>query len=308
MQTRTFADQQVLTRCPACHSVDLIRHHVVGDFHYGIDGEFSSDRCLSCGTVFMNPMPSVRDLKKLYPDDYYSYQSPAKPGLKRRLANLVLRYPRRTHLPRFAHPGVMLDVGCGAGHYLYEMRGRGWTVYGSELSEAAAAAGKQAGLDIRSGELTDAGFAPKMFDFVRSNHALEHIPNPDAILGEMRRLLKDDGTLFIGVPNVEGLFAQVFGKHWWNYGLPVHVINYTERGLRTILERNGFKPIRTLHNSDYSGLTGSFQIRANAKAGIKSSSGTVYNNKLLRVPANMAAKVTDAFGQGDCMEMIAIKA
>lgn len=308
MKTREFAGQEFLSKCPACHAQDITRHHRVGDFHYGNDGVFSSDRCSSCGSVFMNPMPSVDDLVGLYPDDYYSYQPPSRPGLKKRLSNLILQHPRKTHLPEFPCPGTMVDVDCGAGHYLFEMRQRGWTVYGSELSKAAAEAGAKAGLDIRSGELTEAGFAPRMFDFVRSNHSLEHIPNPDAILQEMRRILKDNGKLFIGVPNVEGYLARRFGKHWWNYALLVHVINYTPKGIKHILERNGFMVNRILFNSDYSGLSGSAQIKSNSKMGINRSDGRIYENQVIRVASNVAAKTLDFFKTGDCMEVIATKA
>ncbi len=307
METRSFSGQEILSKCPACLSSNISQHKIAEDFHYGNEGIFNSDRCLACETVFMNPMPSVDDLVGLYPNDYYSYQPPTSPSFKKRLSNLILQHPRKTHLPRFPQPGVMLDVGCGAGHYLFEMRKIGWTVYGSELSKAAADAGAQAGLDIRSGELTEANFESSMFDFVRSNHSLEHIPNPDIILKEMRRILKEDGKLFIGVPNVGGFFARMFGKYWWNYGLPVHVINYTPKGLRSILERNGFRVSSTFYNSDYSGLTGSAQILINSRSGTNRSSGKIYDNKALRVVANITAKAFDLIQQGDCIEIIAVK-
>lgn len=307
-QIRLFQHERTLDRCPACLSPAIAPHLVSVDYHYGIEGNFGTSRCSACGSVFMNPMPSVADLGVLYPDDYYSYQPPQPEGRVRRFLRYALRYPRVTHVPSFPRPGVMLDVGCGAGHYLLEMRGKGWTVYGAELSRAAAEAGRSVGLDIRGGELSQAGFAPASFDFVRSNHSFEHIPNPDEVLAEMRSLLKDDGKLFVGIPNIGGLWARTFGKYWWNFGLPVHTINYTEKGITTMLERNGFRVERILHNSDYSGFMGSWQIKANAQAGIRAPTGRIFSNKVLRLPMHYVSKLLDQFRQGDCIEVIASKA
>jgi len=252
-------------------------------------------------------MPSAIDLAALYPEDYYSYQAPTLEGSMQRLMRTVLRYPRVFTLPKFPKPGTMLDIGCGAGHYLLEMKRRGWTVFGAELSRGAAEAGRRAGLDIRGGELTNSSFPPKMFDFVRSNHSFEHIPNPDEILQVIFNILKDNGKLFIGIPNFDGLWPALFGKFWWNFGLPVHTFNYTQKGITAILERNGFKVDRIVHNSDYSGLVGSRQIQVNAQKGVRRSDGSIMSSKILRMPAHYASKLADVIRRGDCIEVIASK-
>lgn len=304
---RHFKNERILDYCPACLGPDISPYDVSVDYHYGIDGSFCTNKCVDCGSVFINPMPSVSDLASLYPDEYYSFQPPAPPSLARRIARMLLRYPRISHVPAFDKPGSMLDVGCGAGHYMAEMKAKGWAVFGSELSPAAVRAGRSIGLDIRPGELVESGFAPKTFDFVRSNHSFEHIPDPDTTLTEMRRLLKDDGKLFIGIPNWGGAFPRVFGKYWWNFGLPVHTHNYTIRGIVSAMERHGFRIERIVHNSDYSGLLGSMQIWRNAKGGLRRSDGKIMSSKLMRLPAHYAAKFLDLLRAGDCIEVIASK-
>ncbi len=304
---RHFEHEIVLDRCPACLGTYFEPYIVSVDYHYGIDGNFSTSKCTDCGSVFMNPMPSAVDLSALYPDDYYSYQVPQPEDLVHRLARTFLRYPRVYTVPYFSKPGVMLDVGCGAGHYLLEMKRKGWEVHGAEISKGAAAAGRAAGIDIRGGELTDCNFESKSFDFVRSNHSFEHIPNPDAILQEIGRILMDDGKLFVGIPNFDGMWPSIFGKYWWNFGLPVHTFNYTQKGITAILERNGFKVERIVHNSDYSGLAGSWQIKVNAKVGLRRSDGRILKSRILRLPTHYASKFMDLIGRGDCIEVIASK-
>lgn len=305
--TVRFKNEVQLSHCPACLATKLEFYAISCDFHYKIPGKFATERCVQCGTVFLNPMPSTVDLGVLYPDDYYSYQAPIRESRFRRLVRVIFRYPRLFTLPDFTTPGVMLDVGCGAGHYLLEMQHQGWKVFGVELNKGAAAAGMASGLDIRGSELCKVGFDAEYFDFVRSNHSFEHIPNPQETLKEMHRILKKDGRLFIGIPCFDGLWPRIFGKYWWNFGLPVHTFNYTKKGICTLLEQNGFIIDRFAYNSDYSGLVGSIQIWWNAKKNMNRSDGAILHNRMIRFPAHYLSKFVDMIRQGDCIEIIALK-
>jgi SAM-dependent methyltransferase len=311
MNTSTTAsdmsDWTKLSQCPCCNNADIQFHSAGHDFHYRNEGLFSTDRCQNCGLIFMNPMPGVPQLARFYGTDYYSFQPPAyEPVFKTRLRRL-LGLERHTHIPVFSKPGVMVDIGCGAGHYLLRMRAKGWQVFGSELSNQAAQTGQTNGLDIRAGQLFEAGFSDAMFDFVRSNHSFEHMPNPGEVLNEMHRIMKPDGKLFIGIPNVAGFWARLFGVYWWNLGLPVHVHNYTPTAAQILLERHGFRVERIIHNSEWSGLLGSLQIYLNRNDHTRTPEGRVVRNKLLRLPAFWLSKVLDFFGQGDCIEIICVK-
>jgi SAM-dependent methyltransferase len=302
-----FSDAVEYSRCPSCASERIVRHFIGHDFQLANEGDFRTDRCESCQLIFMNPMPSVTELKRFYPQNYYSFEEPSLPsGLRYRLRRL-LGMQKKTLLPEFARPGTMLDIGCGAGQYLTEMRAKGWKVYGSELSALAAAAGQRTGLDIRPGELIEAGFDPAMFDFIRSNHSFEHIPNSAEVLREIHRILKPDGKLFLGLPNVASAWARLFGKYWWNFGLPVHTYNFSPRSIRVLLEANGFKVERIRYYSDYSGLTGSAQIYLNRNLRPRRSSGRLLSNWVLRVPAHYLCRLFDLLHVGDCMEVIAVK-
>jgi 2-polyprenyl-3-methyl-5-hydroxy-6-metoxy-1,4-benzoquinol methylase len=56
-------------------------------------------------------------------------------------------------------------------------------------------------------------FPDKSFDVVITNHVLEHVPNQQKHMSEMRRVLKDDGLIYLASPN-----------KWWltdpHYKLP----------------------------------------------------------------------------------------
>lgn len=281
------------------------------DRHYGIPGEFDLYRCEGCGLVALTPMLTEAELNQFYPDDYYAYQQ-FEPEENVTIARVkrILGMVVTTKDPKFDRPGTMLDIGCGSGRFLSKMRQKGWEVHGVEPSQSAAELGRrQWQLDIRNGTLPRAsqGWPDGMFDYIRSNHAFEHIPNPLDALNEMRRLLKPSGKLFIGVPNIESLPASLFGRYWWYLGAPVHTYNYSPRTLRKITEMAGFRPLSIKHNSDFGGVTGSLQIYLNRNNGQTSGEGALINNGLCRIAGRWVAKLLDLAGTGDGMEIVCEK-
>ncbi len=293
--------------CPVCGSSSLHDFLTGVDYHYRIPGEFHLSRCESCGLAFLNPMPSAADLGSLYPDDYYSFQPPVLPPRLKRLVRKLVGLSKDSYLVHLDRPGTMLDIGCGTGQYLLEMQARGWAVHGSELNRNAANTGKRAGLDIRGGELAEAGFASETFDFVRCNHSFEHIPNPRAVLPEIRRIMKPDGKLLIAVPNIDGLLARLFGRYWWHLALPVHVYAYNPRSLSLLLASAGFDVERVEYRSDWGGTLGSLQILCNRGLTPRRSDGTLLRNRLLILVGQWVARGLDLLRIGDCIEVVAVK-
>ena len=150
---------------------------------------------------------------------------------------------------RFKPSGSLLDIGTNMGFFLRHTRGRAWIVTGVEPSEnLAELARTHFGLDVRTSFLEDANFQDERFDVVTIIDLFEHISEPRPMLGEVRRILKSDGILFIKVPN--GLF-NVFKlrvlKGLGHLGtLDIfdsyeHVVHYPSRTLRIMLEREGFR-------------------------------------------------------------------
>jgi SAM-dependent methyltransferase len=163
----------------------------------------------------------------------------------------------------------------------------------------------RSGLDIFAGTLLEANLPTAEFDYVRSNHSFEHIENPRDVLREIRRIIKPDGKLFIGVPNVDSLPAKLFGPYWYNLGPPTHPYGYSPRSLALLLEQEGFHVERLTYNSTYAGWVGSVQIFLNKKSKHQSHVGRVINNPALKLVGQWIAALTDAFRMGDCIEVVA---
>jgi ubiquinone/menaquinone biosynthesis C-methylase UbiE len=109
--------------------------------------------------------------------------------------------------------GRLLVVGCGSG------------VEAAILAQRLGA--RVVGIDIRTSFAREAEahallftcdarllpFPDASFDYVYSFHALEHIPQPERALTEVRRVLREGGGFFIGTPNRSRLVGYVGSKN-----------------------------------------------------------------------------------------------
>ncbi|MCB0538919.1 MAG: class I SAM-dependent methyltransferase [Bacteroidetes bacterium] len=113
-----------------------------------------------------------------------------------------------------------LDVGCGAGYSLMKAKNnRKCEVVGIDPEPGAHGVGRYNGLktentEILQGFSENLPFEDEQFDVVYSSHVLEHVNDEQKSLEEMKRVLKQDGTLIIGMPTAAmagiNLFSQVF--------------------------------------------------------------------------------------------------
>lgn len=298
---------QALQHCPLCNADDFRELYLTSDRHYGISGLYRVVRCLKCFLVMLNPMYSDAELAALYPSDYYAYQGNIQVRQWRQFIRRKLGYYLGPRDPYFESPGTVLDLGCGTGWSLEQLRKDGWDTYGVEISEKAASVGNARGLRIFPGTLEAAKFPTDFFDYVRSNHSFEHISQPNEALEEIHRILKPKGKLLVGVPNIGSLNARMFKRYWWHLCAPVHAFSYSKDTLCRMLEKHGFRVEGVRFNSDYFGILGSLQIWMNRKDGKKSTDGSLIFNYPLRFVCQCAANLMDLAGQGDMIEITASK-
>jgi SAM-dependent methyltransferase len=296
-----------VSSCPLCDKAEFEVIYLARDRHYGIRGVFKIVRCTECSLMFLNPMYSDEELSALYPADYYAYQNQFARKRWKEIVKSLLYFRVGTRDPEFAAPGRMLDLGCGSGWFLREMRDKGWDVYGVEINSAAAKLGRETGLKIHAGTLPEANFPASFFDYVRANHSFEHIACPGETLREIRRIIRPRGRLLIGVPNVASLNARLFKQYWWYLGAPVHPFTYSVKTLAQFLEKYRFEILKVTYNSDYSGILGSAQIWLNRENGQRSTEGASINNPVLKVLSHWIAKGVDLFSAGDAIEIVAAK-
>lgn len=99
----------------------------------------------------------------------------------------------------------ILDLGCGPGYFLDEMKQRGYTdVTGVTLSPGDVKLCEDKGHTIKRYDLSfipqKDGYYDESVDFIFLRHALEHSPYPIFSLMEYNRILKQGGRIYIEVP------------------------------------------------------------------------------------------------------------
>lgn len=242
-----------MTICSVCENGNFSAVYLQRDKSMNGQKHFLLIKCNNCGTIIINPAPNAFDMRKAYPkDDYYSFKRIDTSSWKLILKLIFYDTPLLNKLVRrtILKPKIkLLDIGCGSGQFIFEMKLFGLKVLGVEPGDFNEKSAKQQGIRIIKSELIEAKLKDNHFDLITLNHVLEHLKEPNKNLIEIKRLLKDDGTLIIGVPNSLSLAHWMFGKNWYQLDVPRHLTNYSDRSLCFLLNRLGFNVINIRHNS-----------------------------------------------------------
>lgn len=102
----------------------------------------------------------------------------------------------------------VLDVGCGTGRWLAQLRDQGMFVTGLDLNPAMIELARRrlgTGADVHLGAAEDLPFEDNAFDLTCLNTVLEFLPDPDQALREAVRVTL--GRIYIGVLNRHCLTA-----------------------------------------------------------------------------------------------------
>jgi 2-polyprenyl-3-methyl-5-hydroxy-6-metoxy-1,4-benzoquinol methylase len=102
----------------------------------------------------------------------------------------------------------ILDVGCSAGFIADELRLTGAQVTGLDIDEpglekARSRFGEHVEFILASGDTIP--LPSKSMDIVIFNHIYEHVPDPDVVVAEIRRVVKDDGLVYLALGNRLGV-------------------------------------------------------------------------------------------------------
>lgn len=193
-------------------------------------------KCLECGVYLRNPRPSQDTIRDSYDTgrlyDLWATERGERDRMWRRRLAIVRR---------FAPLGSLLDVATGDGHFADVARDAGYDVVATEWSRSAAARIRDRGHHVLEGQLRDLDFGSRRFDAVTLWHALEHVPDPGAVLDRARDLLLPHGVLCIAVPNeVRRLWLSWVHRSRDPFGhtereLEIHLTFFTPSSLRRAL-------------------------------------------------------------------------
>jgi len=241
---------QIVQDCVLCGG-DCEALFSVSDALGTTDRLFRITRCRQCGLHSLSPRPAPEEALSFYPLDYEPFRAlfhPPKGPWQRWLRRRHWRLRCRA-VSRFRASGQLLDVGCGTGEFLAELRQFGdWQVCGVEVNPRAAAYARDVlGLAVYEGDLASLDLPARSFDVVTAWDVFEHLSNPSDVIQEIARLLKPDGVLLVTVPNARAWQARLWGKWWAGWEVPRHYYVYTLDALKRLLAAAGFWIVGRVH-------------------------------------------------------------
>lgn len=237
---------ETLIKCPVCGNSQFSHYLSLSDYFFSGE-DFNIVNCDNCSFRFTNPRPISSEIGKYYESKEYISHSNTHKGLFSLLYQNIRKYTIKSKfrlISCFAKGNSILDIGCATGEFLNFLKNEGWNVTGVEPNEKARKfARKEYGLNVEDENFLESA-NPSSIDVVTMWHVLEHVPDLNTRLDEIHRILKDDGVVFIAVPNSDSQDAGYYKKYWAGFDVPRHLYHFTNRTMKTLLQNHGFRCIK----------------------------------------------------------------
>lgn len=79
------------------------------------------------------------------------------------------------------------------------------------------------------------------YDAITMWHVLEHVHDLKDYIAQLKLLLKENGKLFIAVPNYTSKDAVIYGEQWAAYDVPRHLYHFSPQSMQVLVEKHGLK-------------------------------------------------------------------
>jgi len=235
-------------KCILCGSEELL--------YFSKKDSYDFFRCKKCGLIFVYPQPDLKTLISNFYSEKFAYHAKLSKDL-----NAIKSYNKKfikiiDKLARLKSQGSLLDVGCSNGEFMFLAERAGFKTIGVEVNKDTANIAKNNGLRVFNGTLEEAGFKDDYFSVIYLGDVIEHVPNPNAIIKECKRILKKGGIIFISTPNINCFWARASGficrlfKFPWSVLLPpFHLFLFSESNLKKFISELNFKILETKYYS-----------------------------------------------------------
>lgn len=192
--------------------------------------------------LITHPQPSIENLGKYYESEDYISHTDNKRSLFEKLYHFIKSIALKNKLDLInsqqSNKGRLLDIGAGTGDFLLVAKNNGWETTGVEPSDRAKAIAKNKGISFV--ELTSE-LESHSFDVISMWHVLEHVPDLEKQIKELKRLLKPSGTLIVAVPNFKSFDAKHYGKFWAAYDVPIHFWHFSKTAIKLLFEKEAMQ-------------------------------------------------------------------
>ena len=185
-----------------------------------------------------HPQPTLDKLGSYYEFEDYISHTDGKRTLFEKMYHFIKRKAIRdkVKLINSYQPlkGKILDIGAGTGDFLLECKNQNWEILGIEPNDKAK--GIAVGKGIKFGDTIEK-LESNSFDVITMWHVLEHVPDVEHQVAELKRLLKPSGTIIIAVPNFKSYDANHYKEFWAAYDVPRHLWHFSKTAIEKLFDK-----------------------------------------------------------------------
>ena len=192
------------------------------------------------------PKPSLEKLPSYYESDDYISHTDGKRSVFEKMYHFIKGIALKKKLKLINSQGVkgkLLDIGAGTGDFLTVAKNDGWQTVGIEPSAKAKEIAIKKGVNFAQ-DL--ASLESNSFDIITMWHVLEHVPNLEEYISELKRLIKPSGTIIIAVPNFKSYDAKYYGEFWAAYDVPRHLWHFSKTAIQKLFAKENLKLVEVL--------------------------------------------------------------
>lgn len=197
--------------------------------------------------LITHPKPGLDVLGSYYESADYISHTDSKRSLFEKVYHFIkgIALKNKLNLINSLQPnkGKILDIGAGTGEFLSVAQQNGWNTTGVEPSEKAKQIAINKGVSFVEAL---AQLENQTFDVITMWHVLEHVPDLNHQIKELKRLLKPSGYLIVAVPNFNSFDAQHYGKFWAAYDVPIHFWHFSKTAIQKLFQKEQMELVKIL--------------------------------------------------------------
>ncbi|PZR23941.1 MAG: methyltransferase [Flavobacterium psychrophilum] len=191
------------------------------------------------------PQPAPENLGSYYESDDYISHTDGKRSLFEKLYHTVKQKALRDKIKLVQQfqpkKGKLLDIGAGTGDFLVMAQKNGWDIVGVEPNTKAKSIAESKGVKFLN---VLADMPNHSADAITMWHVLEHVPDVEAQITELKRILKPDGVLIVAVPNYKSFDAKYYGKFWAAYDVPRHLWHFSKKAIELLFGKQDMQLVK----------------------------------------------------------------
>lgn len=188
--------------------------------------------------------PQPKDLSPYYDSEVYISHTDAKASFVDKLYQKIKQYSLKKKIQlidnQIDNSKNLLDYGAGTGDFLAKAIENGFEGEGIEPNEKARTNAEKKGVQLYADAAAIKG---NTYDVITLWHVLEHLPELDRQVEQIKKLLKENGTIVVAVPNYKSHDAKYYGTHWAAYDVPRHLWHFSQTSISRIFERHAMEVV-----------------------------------------------------------------